>query len=98
MLGERVPAAKALGWGMIHRVVPDDALDAEAFALAERLAAGPTVALGVMRRNIAAAMDGTYAEALGREAAGQRIAGNTGDAMEGGMAFLQKRKAAFRGA
>ena len=49
MLGERVPAAKALDWGMIHRVVADDALDAEAFALAERLAAGPTVALGLMQ-------------------------------------------------
>ena len=34
----------------------------------------------------------------GREAAGQRIAGGTGDAMEGGLAFLQKRKAQFRGA
>ena len=52
MLGERVPAAKALDWGMIHKVVADDALDAEAFALAERLAAGPTVALGLMRRAI----------------------------------------------
>ncbi|MGN6621274.1 MAG: enoyl-CoA hydratase-related protein, partial [Sphingomonas sp.] len=49
MLGERVPAAKALDWGMIHTVVADDALDAEAMALAERLAAGPTVALGMIR-------------------------------------------------
>ena len=53
MLGERVPAAKALDWGMIHKVVADDALDAEALALAERLAAGPTVALGLMRQRAA---------------------------------------------
>lgn len=98
MLGEKIGAAKALDWGMIHKAVPDDQLMAEASALATRLAGGPTVALGVMRRNIAAAMDGTYADALGREAAGQRIAGSTGDAMEGGLAFLQKRKAQFRGA
>ena len=98
MLGEKIGAEKAVAWGMIHKAVDDDQLMAEATALAERLAAGPTVALGVMRRNIAAAMDGTYADALGREAAGQRIAGGTGDAMEGGLAFLQKRKAAFRGA
>jgi 2-(1,2-epoxy-1,2-dihydrophenyl)acetyl-CoA isomerase len=51
-----------------------------------------------MRRNIADAMDGTYTQALQREAAGQRLAGGSGDAMEGAMAFLQKRKAAFRGA
>ena len=98
LLGEKVGAAQAAEWGLIYKAVADDELMPEALALAERLAAGPTVALGVMRRNIAAAMDGTYAEALGREAAGQRIAGDTGDAMEGGMAFLQKRKAQFRGA
>ena len=98
MLGEKIGATQAADWGLIHKAVPDDALMTEAMALAERLAAGPTVALGVMRRNIQLAMDGTYADALGREAAGQRIAGGTGDAMEGGMAFLQKRRAAFRGA
>jgi 2-(1,2-epoxy-1,2-dihydrophenyl)acetyl-CoA isomerase len=98
MLGEKIDGEKAVGWGMIHACVEDDALLPCALALAERLAAGPTVALGVMRRNIAAAMDGTYAEALQREAAGQRIAGGTGDAVEGGTAFLQKRKPAFRGA
>ena len=98
MLGEKIGADKAVAWGLVHKAVADDQLMPEAMALAERLAHGPTVALGVMRRNIAAAMDGTYADALGREAAGQRVAGNTGDAMEGGMAFLQKRKAEFRGA
>lgn len=98
LLGERVGAAKAAEWGLVHRAVADEVLMAEAFALAERLAAGPTVALGVMRRNIAEAMDGTYAQALNREAAGQRLAGDTGDAVEGATAFLQKRKAAFTGA
>lgn len=98
MLGEKIGADKAADWGLIHKTVADDQLMPEAFALAERLAAGPTVALGVMRRNLAAAMDGTYGDALAREAAGQRIAGNSGDAMEGGLAFLQKRKAEFRGA
>lgn len=98
LLGEKIGATQAADWGLVHKAVTDDALLADAMALAGRLAAGPTVALGVMRRNIAAAMDGSYADALGREAAGQRLAGNTGDAMEGAMAFLQKRKAAFRGA
>jgi 2-(1,2-epoxy-1,2-dihydrophenyl)acetyl-CoA isomerase len=31
------------------------------------------------------------------EAEGQRIAGSSEDAVEGGMAFLQKRKAEFKG-
>jgi 2-(1,2-epoxy-1,2-dihydrophenyl)acetyl-CoA isomerase len=97
LLGEKVAADKAADWGLIHKAVADEALMDEAMALATRLAAGPTLALGVMRQNIAAAMDGTYAEALGREATGQMIAGDSADAAEGGMAFLQKRKPVFKG-
>lgn len=98
LLGEKVPAAKALDWGMIHTVVADDALDAEAFALAERLAAGPTVAMGLIRRQIRTAYENDYASAMLQEAENQRAARGTADSMEGGIAFLQKRKAAFRGA
>lgn len=97
MLGERVPAAKALDWGMIHRVVADDLLDAEAFALAERLAAGPTRALGAIRRQLHAAYEGDYAAAMAREAGNQRAMRGTADAVEGGRAFLEKRKPAFKG-
>lgn len=98
MLGERIPAAKALDWGLIHKVVADDALDAEAFALAERLAAGPTRALGLMRRAMTAALSTDYATALAREAADQREAMRGPDAAEGGRAFMEKRKPAFTGA
>ena len=97
LLGEKVPAAKALDWGMIHKVVADDALDAEAFALAERLASGPTVALGLMRRQLLGAYESDYASAMLQEAENQRAARGTADSMEGGIAFLQKRKAAFTG-
>lgn len=97
LLGERVPAVKALDWGMIHKVVADDALDAEALALATRLAAGPTVALGLMRRAIGRALDSDYAAALHAEAEAQRTARGSADSMEGGIAFLQKRKATFTG-
>ncbi|MFC3579351.1 enoyl-CoA hydratase-related protein [Sphingomonas hylomeconis] len=98
MLGEKVPAAKALDWGMIHKVVADDALDADAFALAERLAAGPTVALGLMKHGLAHALDSDYPAAMLREAENQRAARGSADSMEGGIAFLQKRKPAFKGA
>ena len=98
LLGEHVPAAKALDWGMIHKVVADDALDDTALALATRLAAGPTVALGAIRRGLAAALESDLETALAREADDQRAMRGTADAMEGGMAFLQKRTPAFRGA
>jgi 2-(1,2-epoxy-1,2-dihydrophenyl)acetyl-CoA isomerase len=97
LLGEKIGAEKAESWGLIHKCVDDDALIAEARALAARLASGPTLALGIMRQNIAAALEADYASALVREAEGQRIAGASADAMEGGLSFLQKRKAAFQG-
>ena len=69
----------------------------EALALATRLAAAPTVALATMRRNIMTALDGTLDETLRAEAEGQRIAGATQDAREGGLSFLEKRKPVFKG-
>lgn len=97
MLGERVLADKALEWGMIHKVVADEALDDAAFALAERLAAGPTVALGLMRRAVHFGYESDYAATMLQEAQAQQAARGTADSMEGGLAFLQKRKPVFTG-
>lgn len=97
MLGEKIGAEQAEDWGLIYKAVDDDALMAEAKALAEKLANGPTVSYATMKRNIALAMDGTLSDVLLAEAEGQQIAGASADAMEGGMAFLQKRKAEFKG-
>lgn len=97
MLGEKVGAEKAENWGLIYKAVDDDALLDDALALATRLANGPTVALGVMRQNLAKALEMDYASALLNEAEGQRIAGDSADANEGSAAFLEKRKAVFTG-
>ena len=97
MLGEKIGADKALDWGLIYKVVEDAALQAEARALATRLANGPTVSYAVMRKNILVAMENSFSEQLLAEAEGQRIAGSSADAMEGGMAFLEKRKPNFQG-
>jgi 2-(1,2-epoxy-1,2-dihydrophenyl)acetyl-CoA isomerase len=97
LLGERVPAAKALDWGLVYKVVADDTLEAEAGALATRLAAGPTRALGAMRRNLVTALETDYAAAMAAEADAQRAMRRTSDSAEGGMAFLEKRKPAFKG-
>ena len=97
LLGEKIGAEKATEWGMIYKAVEDADLMLEAKALAVRLAGGPTMALGIMRKNMAAALDMSYATALLAEAEGQRIAGDTGDAREGAISFLQKRKAEFKG-
>ncbi len=97
MLGERIPADKAEAWGLIYKAVDDAELMAQAKALAERLASGPTRSLGLIRQGIARAMEQSYAEALAMEATHQLMAGDSADAREGGMAFLERRKAAFKG-
>jgi 2-(1,2-epoxy-1,2-dihydrophenyl)acetyl-CoA isomerase len=97
MLGERIGAEQAEQWGLIYKAVEDEALMDEALALATRLAGGPTVALATMRRNIMTALDGTLDQVLRAEAEGQRIAGGTADAREGGLSFLEKRKPVFQG-
>ncbi len=97
MLGEKVFGEQAEAWNMIYKCVEDADLQDEARALAVRLANGPTVAYATMRKNILTALENSYAEALLAEAEGQRIAANTADAMEGGMAFMEKRKAQFQG-
>ncbi|WP_404338312.1 enoyl-CoA hydratase-related protein [Sphingomonas sp. MMS12-HWE2-04] len=97
LLGEKIPADKARDWGMVYEVVHDDVVDSEGWRLAERLASGPTLALGMIRRQLHAGAASTYAEAMAREADNQRAARSTADAVEGGMAFLQKRKPEFKG-
>lgn len=97
MLGERISAAQAADWGLIYRMVADEALDAEASALADRLAAGPTLALGMLRQGVARALEASYADTLEMEAVNQRIARRSADVTEGVTAFLQKRPAKFTG-
>jgi 2-(1,2-epoxy-1,2-dihydrophenyl)acetyl-CoA isomerase len=97
MLGEKISGEQAEEWGLIYKCVDDADLMTEARALAEKLANGPTVAYAQMKRNIATALDNNLQLVLLAEAEAQRVAGATKDAMEGGMAFLQKRKAEFKG-
>ena len=98
MLGEKISGEQAEEWGLIYKCVEDADLMTEARALATKLANGPTVAYAQMKRNLATALDTNLQMVLLAEAEAQRLAGATADAMEGGMAFLQKRKAEFKGA
>jgi 2-(1,2-epoxy-1,2-dihydrophenyl)acetyl-CoA isomerase len=98
LLGERIHGPKAAEWGLIYKSVSDEAVLDEARTLAARLAAGPTMAIGLMRKGLAEALDSDYASALFNEARNQRTAGGSADAMEGAASFLMKRKPVFRGA
>jgi 2-(1,2-epoxy-1,2-dihydrophenyl)acetyl-CoA isomerase len=96
LLGNKIPAEKALEWGLITRVVPDDALESEALATADALAAGPTQTLAAIRRLCWRALDMDLSAQLGEERAAQREAGGEVDHREGLAAFLEKRAPNFR--
>jgi 2-(1,2-epoxy-1,2-dihydrophenyl)acetyl-CoA isomerase len=97
LLGERIHGPKAESWGLVYKCLPDAVVQEEALALAQRLAAGPSLAIGLMRQGILASLESDYTAALAREADDQRRAGNSADAAEGTLAFLAKRKAEFKG-
>ncbi|MBA2933759.1 enoyl-CoA hydratase/isomerase family protein [Sphingomonas sp. CGMCC 1.13654] len=96
LLGDRLPAAKAFDWGLINRVVADDALDGEAMAMAHDLANGPA-SIAVIKRVAWAALDSSFETALSNERAGQRDAGRTEDFAEGIRAFQERRPPRFTG-
>ncbi len=97
MLGERLPAAKALEWGLVNRVVPDDAVHAEGMALAQRLAAAPTLALASIKKTLNETSQPDLAAQLAIEADRQQIHGGSFDYAEGKAAFIEKRPARFQG-
>lgn len=97
MLGGVVEAEEALRTGLVNRVVPEDALSGEAAALAERLAAMPTRALGQIKKILHSSFESDLETALEREAQGQSFCGYTEDHREGVAAFFEKRPAEFTG-
>ncbi|WP_316183926.1 MULTISPECIES: enoyl-CoA hydratase/isomerase [unclassified Bradyrhizobium] len=97
LMGEKVPAEKALEWGLVNRVFEDSVLMDEAMKLARELANGPTVALALIRRLYWDSPENSFEDQLNLEYQLQRVAGATGDFKEGVSAFLEKRPAKFQG-
>ena len=96
MLADPISAENAATWGMIYRAVDDDQLVGQTRVLAERLAAGPTHAYGLMKRAFAGASSNSLDAQLDLERDLQREAGAANEYIEGVRAFLEKRPANFR--
>lgn len=90
-------AAEALEIGLLTRVVPDDEVGAAGEELATRIAAGPTAALGTVKRLLARSSANDLATHLAAEADGIAAAAAGPDGREGVAAFLEKRRPAFTG-
>lgn len=97
MLGETMQVEEALRIGLVNRVVPTAELDADVMALAHRLAAGPTVALGHMRRLMRSSFDRDLPEQLEAEKAAFLSCAQSRDFRSGVDAFFAKQPAQFLG-
>lgn len=97
-LGDLFSADEALRLGIVHRVVEKEDLPRETRALAERLAQGPTRAIGKMKMALLTREKAAFEASLRNEFEGQVELAGTQDFREGVAAFLQKREPKFRGA
>lgn len=97
LLGEAFTADDALRLGLVNRVVPGAELDSATTALAQRLASGPTLAYGAMKRLMRASMDHTLPEQLAAEKGAFVHCAGTDDFRAGVEAFHQRQSPQFVG-
>ena len=96
-LGDIIDAAAAASLGLVNRVVEDEALARETTALARRIAEGPRIAYGYMKRNLFAAETEPLAAVLEMEALHQARTAMTEDHLKASRAFVEKRRPVFNG-
>jgi 2-(1,2-epoxy-1,2-dihydrophenyl)acetyl-CoA isomerase len=96
-LSDVISAQQALELGLVTKVVPHDSLMDETMALAERLAAGPTLAFGRIKDNFTFGATATFSDTLTREAENMIASGRTADHQNAARAFVEKREPSFEG-
>jgi 2-(1,2-epoxy-1,2-dihydrophenyl)acetyl-CoA isomerase len=95
--GDAVTAEEAARIGLVNVVVPPTELEATTQAWADRLAAGPTTAIGLAKGLLNRSFESDLASALRDEANAVEINKATADAVEGIGSFRERRPPHFKG-
>ncbi|EFG74748.1 enoyl-CoA hydratase/isomerase family protein [Mycobacterium parascrofulaceum ATCC BAA-614] len=97
LLGEKVAGADAADWGLIHQAVSPAELDDAAEQLLDRLASGPTAALGLAKQALSFGQHATLSQSMTQELFNLELSCRTADFKEGLEAFRQRRPPKFQG-
>ncbi|MDT5275102.1 MAG: 2-(1,2-epoxy,2-dihydrophenyl)acetyl-CoA isomerase [Mycobacterium sp.] len=97
LLGDKVSGTDAAEWGLIHQAVGPNELDRVTAELLTRLAAGPTVALGLTKQAIHYGQHATLSQSMTQELFDLELSCRTGDFKEGLTAFRERRPPQFDG-
>lgn len=97
VLGTKVPGMDAASWGLVHQSVPSAELDAAGEELIARLAAAPTVAVGLTKLLIHRGLTVDLDRHLVDEAWAMEVSGRSDDFKEFGRASADRRDPDFRG-
>lgn len=97
MLGDKVSAEEAEQMGMIYKCFEDETFEEESMKIAQKLSLMPTMALAYTKKLLNESFENSLENQLASEDKYQSLAGKSYDYEEGVNAFLEKRKADFKG-
>ena len=95
--GDKISAKEAEELNMIYKCIPEEDFEDFTLKIAEKMALMPTRAFGLTKKAVNQSLDNTLEQQLNLEEKLQTEAGKTEDFQEGVQAFLEKRKAKFKG-